>query len=220
MAKISDLAFTPDGRQLISSSGDKVIRIWDWQKGKTVRTIRGRVGPGGDGTIYAMALSPNGRWLAAAGSMKVPGQTGSVIRLYDFATSNLAGLLQGHTESVFALAFSPDGSRLISGGFDRRAIIWDVERRTPIHRLEGHRDQIYAVAFTPDGARAVTGSYDTTLRMWRVSDGGLIAEMRGHTQVIRGGLAIRSSDSMIASGDRSGEIRLWDGNTGRFLRTQ
>jgi tetratricopeptide (TPR) repeat protein len=68
-ALIKGLVFTPDGKQLVSAGDDKVIRVWDWQTGSTVRTIRGQVGPGLEGLIYAIALSPDGRWLAAGGWM-------------------------------------------------------------------------------------------------------------------------------------------------------
>ena len=126
MAFMKGLVFTPDGKQLVSAGDDKVIHVWDWQAGKTVRTIRGQVGPGQEGKIYTMALSPDGRWLAAGGWMTVPGEPGHVIRLYDFSTGNLVGLLKGHTNVVDSLAFSPNGDRLISGGHDNSAIIWDV----------------------------------------------------------------------------------------------
>jgi WD40 repeat protein len=214
-AAIWGMVFTPDGKQLVSGADDKVIRNWDWQKATTIRTIRGQVGQGLDGRISAIALSPDGHWLAA-------GVDDQDIRLYDFATGDLAALLlKGHSggSSVAGLAFSPDSRRLISGSTDHTAIIWDVEGHQLVHRLLGHGNQIYAVAFTPDGERAVTASYDTTLRLWRVSDGGLIAEMKGHAKFIQRALAVRSRDSLIASGDATGEIRLWDGNTGQYLRT-
>jgi WD40 repeat protein len=219
MSAIHALAFTPDGKQLISAGDNKVIRVWDWRAGKTMRTMRGEVGVGPEGNIYAMALSPDGHWLAVGGRMKVPGKLGWVIRLYDFASGKLVALLKGHSNVVHALAFSSDGKRLISGGSDEWAIIWDVEGRKLLHRLQGHTAQIYAVAFTPDGERAVTGSYDSTLRLWRVSDGGLIAELKGHKDKITRALAVRSSDGIIASGDSTGEIRLWDGKGGQFLRS-
>jgi len=67
MAIIKGLAFTPDGRQLVSASDDKTIRVWDLAGGKTVRTIRGESAPGDAGKVYAMALSPDGKWLAVGG---------------------------------------------------------------------------------------------------------------------------------------------------------
>ncbi len=127
MASIVDLAFTPDGSQLVSASNDKTIRIWDIATGKTVRMIRGESAPGNWGTIYAMSLSPDGRWIAVGGylSENVP-ISASVIRLYDFATGKLVKLLAGHKNVVHALKFSPDSKRLISGSGDKTAMIWDV----------------------------------------------------------------------------------------------
>ena len=145
-----------DGKQLVSAGDDKVIRVWDWQAGRTIRTIRGQVGTGNEGMIYAMALSPSGQWLTAGGWL--PGGTREVsdaIRLYDFATGKLVSLLKGHSNVVTALAFSPDSTRLISASNDNSAIIWDVERRTSVHRLRGHTRQITSVAFTPDGQSVV-----------------------------------------------------------------
>ena len=139
-ARINALAYTPDGKQLVSAGEDKVIRVWDWQAGTTVRTIRGQAGPGDEGKIYAMALSPDGRWLAVEGNthQECRARCGE-IRLYDFATGNLVELLKGHTGFVYQLAFSPDGGKLISGSADKTAIIWDVSNRRLIQRLRGHK---------------------------------------------------------------------------------
>ena len=232
MALIRGIAFTPDGRQLVSASDDKTIRVWDLASGKTVRTIRGESAPGQAGKVFAMALSPDGKWLAAGGWMKIPGEDGHHIRLYEFASGKLVALLKGHTDVVHALAFSPDGSRLISGDGDSTAILWDTGLRAGargtepklLHRLEGHRAQIYAVGFSPDGSRAVTGSFDHDLRLWSVADGKEIAHMTGHGDRVIS-LAV-APDGTIASGDQSGEIRLWasgsgdrgSGRDGRFLR--
>ncbi len=217
MAVIKDIAFTPDGRQIVSAGQDKVIRVWDVATGKTVRTIRGEAAPGHAGEIFAMALSPDGKWLAAGGWMKIPGQSGHHIRLYDFATGRLVALLKGHENVVADLAFSPDGRHLISGSSDFTAIIWDVPSAKKLHHLKGHRNDIYAVGFTADGARAVTGSEDNDLRLWSVKSGDLLATMTGHKDMVQSLAA--APDGRIASGDDTGEIRLWDGRTGRFLKT-
>jgi WD40 repeat protein len=217
MAKIRGVAFTPDGKFIVSAGYDKVIRVWDWRAGAAIRAIRGLSGPGGEGQIFAMALSPDGRWLAVGGRMhpECMGECGD-IRLYDLASGELHALLKGHSNVVTGIAFSPEGKKLISGGSDFAAIIWDVERKSIIHRLEGHRDAVYAVGFTPDGARAATASDDNTLRLWGVADGALLKDMTGHRDKVSA-LAV-SQDGRIASGDNSGEIRLWDGKTGALLK--
>jgi WD40 repeat protein len=222
-AKINGIAFTADGKHVVSAGDDKVVRVWEWRAGKTVRAIRGQVGPGDEGKIYAIALSADGRWLAVGGWTDKSGSSVPCcgdIRLYDFATGELKALLKGHTSVVDALAFSPDSKRLVSGSGlgDLSAIIWDVAARRPLHRLQGHTDVLYGVGFTPDGARAVTASFDQTLRLWNVADGTLMKEMPGHGDKVRV-LAVSPKDGTIASGDVGGEIRLWDGKTGAFLRT-
>jgi WD40 repeat protein len=217
MGPVSDLAFTPDGKHLVSAGHDKVIRVWDWQAGRTVRILRGEIGPGDEGRIFAMALSPDGRRLAVAGQITVPGQAEQHIRIYDLVTSELVQLLAGHTGKIVALAYSPDGTRLLSGSQDRTALLWDLTTGRPVHRLDRHKAEVYGVGFTPDGARMVTGSFDRTLRLWRVSDGGSIAEMRGHGEKIYA-LAVSPRDGSVASGSFDGEIRLWDGRTGHLLR--
>jgi WD40 repeat protein/uncharacterized caspase-like protein len=232
MAGIRGIAFTPDGKQLISAGLDKVIRVWDLASGKTVRIIRGESALGNLGKIFAMTLSSDGKWLAVGGDLgALPGTKSREdkriqrIRLYDFKSGKLIALLKGHTGVIRALAFSADGSRLISGSGDNTAIIWDtgvksgVRAREPklLHRLQGHKADIFGAAFSPDGNRVVTGSYDKTLRLWRISDGAQIALMAGHGDKVMS-LAF-APDGTIASGDIAGTILLWDGQYGRILRT-
>jgi len=232
MAGVRGIAFTPDGKQLVSAGLDKVIRVWDLASGKTVRTIRGESALGNLGKIFAMTLSRDGQWLAVGGDLgALPGTKSrkdekvQKIRLYDFKSGKLMALLKRHTGVVLALAFSADGSRLISGSGDNTAIIWDtgvksgVRVREPklLHRLEGHKADIFGAAFSPDGSRVVTGSYDKDLRLWRVSNGAQIALMVGHGDKVMS-LAF-AQDGTIASGDIAGTILLWDGRYGRFRRT-
>lgn len=195
-ALIGDIVFTPDGRYLVSASDDKLIRVWDLETGKTVRTLRGQIGAGYEGMIYAMALSPDGRWLATGGVIastdKETDKEKATIRLYDFTSGKLVALLNGHTGTIISLAFSPDNRYLVSGSGDKTAIIWNLESKASAlggskskildPKLLGHTDGIQAVAFTPDSQRVVTtGSYDYSLHLWRVWDGKLISISRSKT---------------------------------------
>lgn len=173
-AVINDVIFTTDGKYLVSAADDKTVRVWNARTGETVRVLRGEIGDGSAGQIYAAALSPDNSLLAVGGMMAT--FTGNNheevgrIRLIDFRTGDVLALLTGHTNVINALAFSPDGRRLISGSADNTARIWDVSTaltglRNPVRAivLEGHTEPIFAVAFAPDGGTVVTGSLDDTL---------------------------------------------------------
>jgi len=211
-ALINDVIFTPDGDHLVSAGDDNVVRVWDWQAGETVRTIRGHIGYQGEGKIYALALSPDGQWLAVGGWMH-----DNAIRLYDFKTGNLVTLLKGHEDTLNTLAFSPNSQYLASGGHDATAIIWDVKQQRVLHNLSGHTAEIYAIAFTPDNQRLVTGSYDHDLRLWQVSNGAQLAVLSGHTDKVYT-LAVSPQDSLIASGGHDYMVQLWDGKTGELIK--
>jgi len=128
-ALIKGIAFTPDGRSLVSAGDDKVIRVWDIASGQTVRTLRGQSGEGDEGKIFAMALSPNGQWLAVGGWLGGNIEQSRAIRLYDFNTGEVVAVLPGHEDVINALAFSPDNRYLVSGSTDKTAIVWDIAQR-------------------------------------------------------------------------------------------
>ena len=158
MALIKGIAFTPDGTQLVSASDDKTIRVWDWKSGKTVRIIRGNVGLSHEGKYFSMALSPDGRWIAAGGWLhkECAGRCGE-IRLFDFSTGQLVGAAQkGHVGVVSGLAFSRDGKLLMSGSGlqDLTAIIWDVDNRQhAASAARPHRPDLRARLLAGQGAR-------------------------------------------------------------------
>jgi WD40 repeat protein len=82
------------------------------------------------------------------------------------------GPLEGHSDYVWSVAFSYDGSRVVSGSSDKTIRIWDVETgKTVMGPLEGHSEAILSVAFSNDGSRVVSGSSDKTIRIWDIEAG-------------------------------------------------
>ena len=87
--------------------------------------------------------------------------------------------LQGHDGPIFSVAFSPDGSKIISGSEDETIRVWDastgIEMLPP---LRGHDDSINSVAFSPDGSKIISGSRDSTIRVWDAGTGTLLPSLQ------------------------------------------
>jgi WD40 repeat protein len=76
--------------------------------------------------------------------------------------------LTGHTDWVMAVAYSPDGTRIVSGSDDQTVRVWDAQTGTEVQQLTGHTGPVSAVAYSPDGTRIVSGSSDQTVRQWYI----------------------------------------------------
>jgi WD40 repeat protein len=108
------LAFSPDGRTLVSGGKSRVIRIWEVLSGKERKSFGGH-----PGWVRALAYSPDGKVIASGG-------TDGSVRLWDALTGREMIEFLGHRGAVAAIAFTPDGGQLISAGADSSMLVWDV----------------------------------------------------------------------------------------------
>ncbi|CAG7853492.1 COMPASS-like H3K4 histone methylase component WDR5B {ECO:0000303/PubMed:19567704} Short=AtWDR5B {ECO:0000303/PubMed:19567704} [Serendipita indica DSM 11827] len=124
--------------------------------------------------------------------------------------------LLGHQNGVTAVAFSPDGMRIVSGSGDKTIQQWDAETGQPMGEpLRGHESSVNAVAFSPDGTRIISGSDDKTIRQWDAETGQPVGEpLRGHEGSVNA-VAFSPDGTRIVSGSDDKTIRQWDAETGQ-----
>lgn len=222
--KIVDLVYTSDGRRLISASNDKTIRIWDVEAGKTIKVLRCMADSGGQGKINALALSPDDKLVAAAGyGYVLNGKRIAPIHIYDLDSGRMVRTLDGHIgkksdyvskvdPTIRDLAFSADGTMLVSGSRDRTARVWDVRTGHLLRTLSVHEKDVHAVAFSPDSSRIVTGGGDQRICFWDVKSGALLKSSRRHKKAIRSLQFMPNGDLLSAGFDKV--IRMWDRDGG------
>ncbi|KZV92917.1 WD40 repeat-like protein, partial [Exidia glandulosa HHB12029] len=194
--------FLPAGRRLVSSSGDKTLRIWDVETGETV------IGPLKGHTDSVSRVAVHGSRIASC-------SYDGTFRIWDADSGKLdLGPISAHTGlQVNWIAYSRDGTRIATAGDDNRAAIWDANTGVRLHVMIGHTQEVWCVAFSEDGTRLVSASQDKTVRIWDVASGEFIGEpLTGHTDLVRA-VCFSPDGQRIFSASDDRTIRIWDAET-------
>lgn len=167
-AIVRALVFSPSGKSLVAAYGSQEHRnlvIWNIEKREINQILEGHPG----GTV-CLAFAPDGKTLISGGNDRC-------VVLWDTATWTSRLRFRAHTEPVYGVAVSPDGTMLATGEGDflhptqpGLVKIWDASTSTLRAILQGHEAGIYAVEFAPDGKSLATGSGDWTTKLWNLSD--------------------------------------------------
>ncbi len=126
--------------------------------------------------------------------------------------------LIGHSGYVYSVAYSPDGTKIISGSMDGTIKIWNANTGQCLKTLKGHSEYVYSVAFSPDGRRIVSGSTDKTIKIWDANTGQCLKTLKGHKNFVLS-VAYSPDGTKIISGSRDNTIKIWNANTGQCLKT-
>ncbi|KAJ6450552.1 hypothetical protein C8R47DRAFT_1181444 [Mycena vitilis] len=205
---VLSVAFSSDGKHIVSGADDRSVRIWDAESGEQLG------GPleGHTDCVRSVAFSPDGKHI-------VSGSHDRSVRIWDAESGEqLGGPLEGHTDWVVSVAFSPDGKHIVSGSHDRSVRIWDAESGEQLGGpLEGHTDDVRSVAFSPDGKHIVSGSHDRSVRIWDAESGEQLGgPLEGHAGGVQS-VAFSPDGKHIVSGSDDRSVRIWDAESGEQL---
>ena len=213
-------AFSPDGTRIVTASLDRTVRIWDAATGKPIGEPLG----GHDDAVQSVAFSPDGTRIVTVSStgrfsdsmtMRV-WHASTTVRIWDAATGKPIGEpLGGHDDAVQSVAFSPDGTRIVTASLDRTLRVWDAATGKPIGEPLKVHDDVLSAAFSPDGTRIVTASSDKTARIWDAATGQPIGEpLKGHDDAVQSA-AFSPDGTRIVTASSDKTARIWDAATGK-----
>ena len=162
---VNAVVFSTDGKYLLSGSRDKTVKVWDASTGELLKTLNY------DESVKTLAQNPKNFEFAVGGAV-----LHKKIKIWDASTGNVIRELTGHTKSVYAITYSPDGKYIASAGNTGENIvrIWNNADGKEIKTLKGHTQGIISLAYSSDGRHIVSGSWDKTVKVWNASTGELL----------------------------------------------
>lgn len=221
-ARISSVAWSPDGGRIVSGSADKTAKIWDADKGKEVGTLSVD-----SGMVTGVTWSPNGKQILISSIryfQKTRGSEGTAT-LWEAEKGQLVRVVRSEGGGLTCVAWSPDGKRILSGtnkGPFRggTAELWDPERGQKLRSLEkGHFDGVDSVGWSPDGKRFLTCSA-VTVYVWDAEKERVVLSLKVMGNVLgRFRAAWCPESKRILTGSEDGTARMWDADTGKELLT-
>lgn len=242
ITKLSSVAFSPNGRYLLSGGKDRKLWLWNLKNGNLEKTFVGH-----SDIISSVAFSSDSQYA-------ISGSRDRTVRIWNVNTGRLLDTYRGHDGFVSSVNFSSDGRYVLSGSYDKTLQFWDRRDGRLMRRfkrgnwilsmdisrsfaLSGHRDRtmrlwnldtgklrrsfrsysyFMSVAFFPNANRIVSGHTDNTLRIWNVYSGRMLRRFRGHTGSVFS-VDVSSNGRKIVSGSRDNTVRLWNAYSGKQI---
>jgi WD40 repeat protein/energy-coupling factor transporter ATP-binding protein EcfA2 len=219
--KVEGVSFSPDGQILVSTSEDQTIKVWN-RRGQLLDTL-----PGHTSWVNKISFSPDGKQFATASS----DMTAKLWQIQCLSKQDNDCLdvevtpvktLEGHTNWITDVSFSPDGKTLITAGRDGRLKIWSNDGRlqkditvSSTVSEETDENEVWGVGFSPDGRVIATANKDTTIKLFSL-DGKLLKTLSAHTSLVRD-VSFSPDGQYLASASDDNTAVLWT-NEGTLIR--
>lgn len=212
---VKAVAFTPDGKHLLSGSRDKTIKLWDLSTGHEIRSYLGH-----KSTINDLAVTSDGKFF-------VSGSADYTAKLWNIFTGELVRSFQGHSNYLTSIAISQDENYLLTGGYDREAILWDIKTGEEIRRYKADPDKGLGygvdVSFSTDSKYVLLGSDNRAVRIYSIEGGDQLMNLKPEKGSCGGcGTFVYPIPDRVISASNNGDLKVWniqDGSTEKTLYT-
>ena len=210
LSLIESLAFSPDGKTLVSGSFQE-IAIWDPATGELKKKI-----PGFAHNVVALAFSLDGKLLGTAGGEPTVEGEVKVFEVSDW--KQIMDLKNGHSDTVYGLSFSPDAKLLATGSADKFVKVWEVPSAKFVKSLEGHTHHVLDVGWSADGKLIASAGGDNTVKVWDYEKGEQARTIAAHTkQVTRLLFVGKKMEFVTAGGDN--QVKMFNASNGGNVKT-
>jgi WD40 repeat protein len=208
--EVQAIAVTNDNNKVLAGGFDRRISTWHIEKRSiSIAFFSLNSSYSHDGVIYALAVSPDGKWLAS-------GSSDNTIKIWGRITGKWERTLNGHSSAILALIFSPDGQILISASEDKTICLWNIKSSKALEILQGHSKRITCLDLTANGEYLLSGSLDGKVNIWNLQDKTILKTINTDSGLLS--LTINNQMKIFATAN-SQEVKLWDLETGELLET-
>ncbi|MEQ8238866.1 MAG: caspase family protein [Cyclobacteriaceae bacterium] len=210
---VKTVAFTPDGKYLLTGSRDKSIKLWEVNTGRELRSFLGH-----QSTVNDIAVSSDGKFFISSSADKTA-------KMWNISTGELLKTFGGHTDYLTSVALSNNNKLLITAGFDWEAKLWDVPSGEMLKTFKVNPDKGLgygiSASFSPDDKKVAFGGDNRSVMIYDVASGEQLEEYKPEKGFCGGCATFITfkNDQEIFSASNKGDLKLWSTSGGKTLDT-
>ncbi|MFN2190235.1 MAG: WD40 repeat domain-containing protein [Candidatus Promineifilaceae bacterium] len=198
------LKFTADGETLVSCGMDNVVKLWDTDSWRYIKSLEGHTH-----SVHTMDLSPDEKRL-------VTGSSDKTVKIWSFPEGEELVTLQDRKQVVSAVTISADGEWIAAGSYGGRVMVWTING-VPVVGIKASKKNLSSVAFSPDKEMLAAGGLGDAVSLWRLPSGEPAGELHGHKTAVMNVRFIENGRLLSTLGYEQ-TLKFWDTGTWEMVR--